>query len=170
MDFYKRIPSIMQRNDFGDRQVMEIASPEAVVDFEFIGRQGTANGVNSAYQVAGITPYRSNRVLNASDALTTHYIVPMGSIGFLTWNNPLYRENTVVVPNADYFTTMADPIMGFTWDVKYKRECADVTDPYTRQDPVAVVERWRFNLDYTFVDSYSSDTSSAIFKYDWLAS
>ena len=167
LDFYKNIGAIMRRNDL-DLPVMDIASTETMVDFTFIGQQGASNDVNTAYQISGISPFRSNRVTNASGVSETHYLVPEGSLGMLNWIPYDYRVGSQVNEGERWFT-MVDPILGMTWGVRYKRSCADVTGTYDRQVPNVLREEWSFRADYSFLTPYSSDTSSPIFKAAVLA-
>jgi hypothetical protein len=166
LDFYKNIGAIMKRNDL-DLPVLDIASTETMVDFTFVGQQGASNSVNTAYQISGIRPYRSNRVTNGSGVAETHFIVPEGNLGMLTWVPYDFRRGAKV-NEGEIWTTMVDPILGMTWAVRYKRSCTDVSSTYTRQNPGTLTEEWSFRLDYSYLKAYSSDTSSPIFKAEVL--
>jgi hypothetical protein len=167
LDFYKNIGAIMRRNDL-ELPVMDIASTESMVDFTFIGQQGASNDVNTAYQISGIQPFRSNRVTNAAGVQETHYLVPRASIGMLSWIPFDYKVGSRV-HEGEIWTTQVDPLMGLTFSVRYKRSCADPTETYARQTENVLREEWSFRMDYGFVSSYSSDTSSPIFKANILA-
>jgi hypothetical protein len=162
LEFYKNIGAIMKRNDL-DLPVMDIASTESMVDFTFIGQQGASNDVNTAYQISGIQPFRSNRVTNGAGIAETHFVVPFGSLGMLQWIPYDFKRGATVNEGERWFT-MQDPILGLTWAVRYKRSCTDVSGSYERQNPGTLTEEWSFRLDYSFVNAYSSDTSSPVFK------
>jgi hypothetical protein len=166
LNFYKKIGSIMRRNDL-DLPVMDISNTESEIDFTFIGQQGAANDVNRAYQIGGILPFRSNRVATASGVAETHYLVPRGSLGMLTWIPYDFRIGSII-NEGEYWSTQVDPLFGFTWAVRYKRSCVDSSGTYTRQTPASMREEWSFRMDYSYLSSYSSDTSSPIFKAEIL--
>lgn len=167
LNFYKKIGSIFRRNDM-DLPVMDISNTETEIDFTFIGQQGASNDVNTAYQISGIQPFRSNRVTTASGVDETHYLVPRGSLAMLDWIPYDFRVGSRI-NEGEYWTTVVDPIFGFTWAVRYKRSCVDSSGTYARQTPAAMREEYSFRMDYSFMSSYSSDTSSPILKAEVLS-
>jgi len=166
-EFYKSIPSIMRRNDLSGSRVIDIANPEAQIMYDSIARQGAGNSVNTAYQISNFQPYRSNRV--ALDAGTTecHYLVPEGHLGLLEWIPEDFRQGQII-SEGDLWSTIVDPIFGFTWALRYKAECSDLSAEVGGIADLtsAFRERFEFSIDIAFMTSYSSDTSSAIYKYN----
>lgn len=166
-DFYKSIPSVMVRNDLPDMNVLDITTPEAQIEYLYTAAQGSANGVNTAYQVAPVIPYRSNRVLNGAGVDETHYLTPQGSVGMLTWNSVAARTGARVHEN-DRFFTMQDPLYNITWDVKLTANCTDVSGTYGGVT-AGVQKIYAFTVDYSFMRPYSSDANyTPIFKYEIL--
>jgi hypothetical protein len=165
-EFYKSIPSILRRNDLSGARVLDIANPEAQIMYDSIARQGAGNSVNTAYQISNFAPYRSNRVLLDSGASETHYLVPEGHLGLLEWIPEDFRQGQMV-SEGDLWSTIVDPIFGFTWALRYKAECSDLSGEAGGIADLtsAFRERFEFSIDIAFMTSYSSDTSSPIFKY-----
>lgn len=164
--FYQSIPSIMFRNDLSAQRVIDIANPEAQIMYDSIARQGAGNAVNTAYQISNFAPYRSNRVTNALNMTETHYLIPEGNIGLLEWVPDDYRANRRL-SETDLWTTVADPMYGLTWGLRYKAKCADLSAVVGGDSGLtnAYVDMYEFSIDLAPFKSYSSDTSSAIYKY-----
>jgi len=165
--FYQSIPSIMRRNDLPDMRVIDIANPEAQIMYDSIARQGEGNAVNTAYQISNFAPYRSNRVSLDADTQECHYLVPEGHLGVLDWIPEDYRVGRVI-SEGDLWSSVVDPVFGLTWGLRYVAECTDLSAVVGGIDDLttAFVEKYEFSIDMAFLTSYSSDTSSAIFKYN----
>jgi hypothetical protein len=165
-DFYKSIPSIMYRNDLSGMQVIDIANPEAQIMYDFLNRQGTSNAVNTAYQISNFAPYRTNRISPTATEDEVHFLVPDGHLGILDWRPYEYTVGKKV-HDSDYWGTIQDPIFGFNWALRYKADCTDLSgvDGGISDLTTALVEKFEFSIDLAPLTSYSSDTSSAIFKY-----
>jgi len=165
-EFYKSIPSIMRRNDLPDMRVLDIANPEAQIMYDFLQRQGAGNATNTAYQISNFAPYRSNRVTLDAGSVETHYLVPEGHLGVLDWIPEDYRAGRVI-SDGDLWSSVVDPIFGLTWGLRYVAKCTDLSAVVGGISDLttAYVEKYEFSIDLAFLTSYSSDTSSAIFKY-----
>lgn len=166
-EFYQSIPSIMYRNDLSGMRVLDIANPEAQIMYDDLARQGAGNDVNEAYQISNFAPYRSNRVAISAGATETHYLVPQGHIGLLDWIPFDYRKGQKI-SDGNYWDSIVDPLFNLTWGVRFVAECTDLSAvPSGIPDlTAAYVEKYEFSIDLAWMHSYSSDTSSAIFKYD----
>lgn len=165
-EFYKSIPSIFRRNDLSGDRVIDIANPEAQILYDFLQRQGAGNAVNTSYQISNFAPYRSNSVDAGVGNTELHYLVANGHIGTLQWIPVDYRVGRG--EGDSVWTSIVDPVFGLTWAMRYVYECADlsaVSQGYN-QLTSAFVEKFEFSIDIAFMTSYSSDTSSAIFKYE----
>jgi hypothetical protein len=165
-EFYKSIPSIMVRNDLSGNRVLDIANPEAQIMYDSIARQGAGNAVNTAYQISNFAPYRSNRVALDAGIAETHYLIPQGHIGTLSWIPMDFKIGKGEGDNL--WTSVVDPVFGLTWALRYVYACSDLS-AVSGGDPAltsAFVEKFEFSIDIAFMTSYSSDTSSAIFKYE----
>ena len=165
-EFYKSIPSIMFRNDLSAGQIYDIANSESQIMYDFLARQGSGNSVNTAYQISNFAPYRSNRVVNASGMQETHYLVPQGNLGLLEWLPYEYTAGKRL-NETDLWTTVADPMFGLTWGLRYKAKCADLSAVAggISDQTNAYVDMYEFSIDLAPLHSYSSDTSSPIYKY-----
>lgn len=166
-EFYKSIPAIMRRNDLSGQRVIDIANPEAQIMYDSIARQGAGNSVNTAYQISNFAPYRSNRVSLDAGTTEAHYLIPEGHLGVLDWI-PFEYKTGQIISNGDLWSTVVDPVFGLTWGLRYKAECTDLSAVVGGISDLttAFVEKFEFSVDIAFMTSYSSDTSSAIFKYN----
>jgi len=63
--------------------------------------------------------------------------------------------------------TITDPIFGFNWGVYYYKDCADESAEVAGLERT-VKEFWEISADFSFNSSYSSDTSSPIYKAELL--
>jgi len=165
-EFYKSIPSILVRNDLSGSRVLDIANPEAQIMADYLARQGAGNSVNTAYQISNFAPYRSNRVALDAGVAETHYLIPEGHIGTLSWIPMDYKIGRGDGDNL--WTSVVDPVFGLTWALRYVYACADLSAVSGGDATLtsSFVEKFEFSIDIAFMTSYSSDTSSAIFKYE----
>jgi hypothetical protein len=165
-EFYKSIPSIMVRNDLSGSRVLDIANPEAQIMYDSIARQGAGNAVNTAYQISNFSPWRSNRVTLGAGIAETHYLIPEGHIGTLSWIPDDFKVGRG--EGDDLWTSIVDPIFGLNWALRYVSACTDLSAVSGGINDLtsAFVEKFEFSIDIAFMTSYSSDTSSAIFKYE----
>jgi hypothetical protein len=165
-EFYKSIPSIMYRNDLSANRVIDISNPESQIMYDFLARQGAGNSVNTAYQISNFAPYRSNRVPVAAGQEEVHYLIPEGHIGLLDWMPYEYRVGKRI-SDGDLWGSFVDPLFGLTWGLRYKAECADLSAQQGGISDLttAYVEKFELSVDLAPFHSYSSDTSSPIFKY-----
>lgn len=165
-EFYKSIPAIMRRNDLSGDRVLDIANPEAQIMYDFLQRQGAGNAVNTSYQISNFAPYRSNSVDAGVGNTELHYLLPQGHIGTLSWIPVDYKEGRGEGDNL--WGSIVDPIFGLTWGMRYVYDCADLSEVASGYNQLtsAFVEKFEFSIDIAFMTSYSSDTSSAIFKYE----
>lgn len=165
-EFYKSIPAIMKRNDLSGDRVLDIANPEAMIMYDFLARQGAGNAVNTAYQISNFAPYRSNTVQAGVGNTELHYLVPQGHLGTLSWIPYEYKVGKGEGDNL--WGSIVDPIFNLTWGLRYVYDCADLSEVVGgyNQMTTAFVEKFEFSIDIAFMTSYSSDTSSAIFKYE----
>ena len=164
LKFYRSIEAIMSRNDLPQEGILDITNTESVIEYQFIGAQGQANSTNTAYQIRSVVPYRTNRISPTVDFDEIHYLIAPGGIGMLTWNSPDFRANDKV-SEAEYLTTIADPVFGFTWDLKVDKKCENLNAIYAGHT-VSITSQYSFYVDYSFLTSYLSETdASVILKY-----
>lgn len=152
---YQSIPAIMSINDISG-ELLNIASPQAkasllgMMTFGQNNQQNQAGLLGSLPGAMGYQNYFSNRVLNAAGVMETHYLVPQGLIGMFTWNG-FEAKNKVITSSGKKFYTIADPVLGLTWDVLEMSDCeTDVN--YQR----VVADVYQFNIDYAFLTAYTS--------------
>jgi hypothetical protein len=151
---YQSIPSIMSINDISG-ELVNIASPQArasllgMMSFGANNQQNQAGLLGMLPGAMGYSNYFSNRVLNAANQAETHYFVPKGNFGIITWNGFEAKKNVTTYDKKFY--TMQDPILGLTWDVMETTVCSTV-EGYQR----VVSTSYQFNIDYAFLTAYTS--------------
>lgn len=170
-DLYLYIPTIMARNDLAGAQLNNIASTEALALINKHEKYGDANDQNllkvlrgDVFGGSGIRHFISNRVTNGVGVSETHYLVPFGGIGVFVWNDS-DAVNRRTGPDAKLYT-MADPILGITWDVMEKPVCEDLSATYGAGYERTMGTAYQFAADFGFMRAYSSDSSSVIHKLE----
>ena len=166
-DFYKNVPAVMHRNDHFSKLV-DVSTTEAETLVGFIQNQGTGNQTNTQYQVlpSNFDFRRSNFVTNGAGVAETHYLYPEGNFGVLNWVDPDARNGSRI-HEGQFMTTMQDPIFGFDWGVYYVKNCTSEVAELAGLERT-VKEFWEISADFSFNSSYSSDTSTPIFKAELL--
>jgi hypothetical protein len=169
--FYLR--TLMEKNDITAGVIQNIATTEAldlILDYE---SKGKYNDVDQAAILAGDTPsavgnyrhYRSNRITNGAGVSETHYVAPFGALGVFQWNDSdaLAKRNG---PNGAKAYTMADDIMGVTWDVYEEPVCTDLSATFGTSFARTLGVRYQFAADFGFFIAYSSDTTKPVVKIE----
>jgi hypothetical protein len=74
------------------------------------------------------------------------------------------------VSDGDLWGSIVDPMFGLNWGLRYVAACTDLSGVSSgiADLTTAYVEKFEFSIDLAPFHSYSSDTSSAIFKYEIL--
>ncbi len=166
--FYQAIPSILRRNDLAAAQALDFTNPEAQIEYAYMDNQGQSNAINWKYAVRGVLPVRSNYITLDEGVAETHFVAPKGSVGMLTWNSWAEENNDTLIPGANYFTTIKDPIFGITWGLRVVKDCEDESATY-EGITAGIVTKYMFTLDYAFIRPYSSATGETpILKYEVL--
>lgn len=157
---YQIQPAVFKRNLLTYGKIVDVANTEAITNFDYIKNQGAGNAENTGYQVQpGIfDEYRSNYIGDPTDTdvMETHFLFPKGSIGIYNWV-PFEGRTNQRISEGQYWTTMVDPVMGFTWQVYVQMTC--VGGQY--------VMNFSYTGSFAFMRAYSSDNSvSPILKYE----
>jgi hypothetical protein len=169
---YYYIPTLMALNDLGGSTFQNVANTEAralMLEYETkgIGADVNMRGVleGDLPSASGYRHYLSNRVTNGAGVSETHYIDPFGSIGVFTWNDS-DAINRREGPNGAKLYTLADQVMGITWDVYEEPICTDLTATYGAGYERTMGTRYQFAADFGFFNAYSSDTTKPIIKIE----
>ena len=167
---YAYMPALLNKLDLRGGFV-EVANTEALTSNLIAQSFGNFNQQNIAGFNGGLpgsdsfTTYTTNNVALGTGEKEVRYVFERGSHAILNWNPLKGRENYVVVPDTDYWTTMRDPFFGYEWTVHYQKKCADVSATYTGLDAATVVETWRIFSNFAFLEGYSSDTTSQTIRF-----
>lgn len=173
-DLYMYVPTIMARNDLGGATLNNIASTEALALINKYESFATANNQDllkvlrgDVTGASGMRHYLSNRITNGTGVSETHYLAPFGSIGVFVWNDS-DAINRRTAPNGGRLYTMADPILGITWDVLEVPVCEDLSATYGAGYERTMGTAYQFAADFGFMKAYSSDGTSPIMKLEVL--
>lgn len=143
--FYNLLTSDMMRNGY-DGEMFDIFDLNWWADYSYYLNQGTANSVNTAFQYPNILPIGSKLITPAAGNQSTHYVVPVGAVASLFWNEA-ENKNGVANRSGEWDTFESMIIPGLFYDVFIKDGCADTTSyGGSTQSPV---------IDYEFTMNYS---------------
>ena len=122
--FYSKAKTVMKYNKLSGRYI-EIAS----LSQEILQNSLLQFGTNNSQNLEGT---RSNNVydssfsleLPAAGAFSSSFLMPEGSVGVMNWNDMHSRMNTRI-SEAEYWSTIVDPVVGWNWGVKTTKKCVD---------------------------------------------
>ncbi len=168
-NFYNIVHSHMMMNDF-EPQFQDIHSAYWESKMRYYANQGAGNSTNLSFQFEGFDFYPSNKVTPASsEYVSKHYIIPVGGVGTVTWNNPLNKEGRQQA-NGRLFTSESLFFPGIFFDVFAYETWGDTSSGGSYeitgdlQDPTIAYE---FTLHYAnWTQPFTESGMSAIFRYD----
>ena len=109
----------------------------------------------------------SNRVTNAVGAQSTSYIFEKGQVGMISWINQISRRGETI--GAESWDSLVDPVFGLPLELKICKECVDNSATFGAGAENDLVTKYALYLDVSFVNAYSSDANTGIYKYEVLA-
>lgn len=166
-EFYGVVDAHMAQNDYNG-EYMDVHDTYWKKWARSYAAQGAANSYNLSYQFDGFTTYSSNKIINASGDMSTHYVMPVGAVAMLDWNEPANRRGDKGA-NGYLATYQSMFFPEITFDLFVTEKWGDTSsDGGTVQD---------FTLTYEMSLNYSLNTQpftetdrTAIHKYTILAS
>jgi hypothetical protein len=169
---YFYIPTLMERNDVNGSSLINVMTTEGrarMLDYESksTGNDQNLRGVldGSLPSASGYRHYRSNRATNGVGVSETHWVAPTGSIGVFTSVDSDAVAKLTSTDNKKLYT-MSNPIIGVTFGVTEEPICDDLSATYGSGYESCVGTRFRFLAMFSFMKSYSSDTTSPIHKIE----
>lgn len=163
--FFNEMESIMTQNDLlGPYNV--VGSPRLNALVRHLANQGAGNDVNYTYEFMGYRFMYSNRVTVAAGDMATAFIMPTGSLGFLTWIDPDARMGNRA-PDGKEWSTIYLPLLGFEVGLLYQGTCGDNSTEAGNGFEASMIENFNFSFDYSFINAYNSDSATypgTIFK------
>jgi len=164
-EFYNIVDAHMNQNDFAP-EYMDIHDTYWKKYARHYAAQGAANSTNLSYQFDGFTTFASNKIINASGDLTTHYIIPNGGIAIIDWNEPANRRGDNGA-NAYLGTYQSLFYPEITFDLFVTEKWGDTSsDGGTVQD---YTQTFEMTLNYS-TNKQPQTTGTPIFKYTVAAS
>ena len=167
--FYNIVGGHMMLNDF-EAPFMDLHSSYWKSKQQYYAAQGAGNNTNLAFQFAGFEHFPSNKITPASSTyISKHYIIPVGGIAMVTWNNPDNRSGKVHA-NARLFTVESIFYPGIYFDVYAYDTWGDTSSGGSGeitgdiQDATTVFE---YTLHYAnWTHPFTESGQTAIFRYD----
>ena len=170
--FYTLLPTIMAHNDY-DPRFVEIASLNSRVLQEQIRQLGTANERNIARQIGNndngneTFAFSLTKDIAAVGAFTDSFVMPMGSVGALSWVDYEAR-NRSRISETNFWSVMDDPFgMGLTFGVYTKTECNDNSGIALGLEQTRQI-KWQFSVDVAFLAAQGNNLvagDSPIYKF-----
>jgi len=172
--FLNDVEPIQNADDFyGDNYI--VASVNMMSNVNHYINQGAGNDKNLNYQFAGKSFRFSNNVTNASGVVSTSFIMPIGTLGFLTRVDIDAQLNNKATDGTEWGTIRVDGIP-FDLGYIYKSTCSDqsaLNGTGLEHLKATMVEKWSFSVDFALVTPYNSDNTTlagAIKKVEFLNS
>ncbi|GAA4393559.1 hypothetical protein [Hymenobacter koreensis] len=161
---FGRLTTEMMGNDFAGLADI-VASPNLADAWNYVQRQGQANGENLGFQVDDYRMYFDRFIADGAGVDSTAYVFAPGTIGVMPWINQLARDGKDI--GTDVWTTFTDPVMGITWELKVKKGCADSSATVTGGE-ADYVESFVLSAEFAFTEAYSSTGDTGVYKYEVL--
>jgi len=153
----------MFKNDLNADLIRMVGDANMMGVWKTLGAQGPQNGVNTAFQLAGINGRFTNRIANNTGIKATAYMYEQGMFSLLTWINALEKKGRDI--GTDEWTMFKDTRYGFDIGMKVKRECVDNSADIDGAQ-ADFKESFVMALDYATPIAYSSDSNSGIYKFE----
>lgn len=145
-----------------------VGSPGLLPINNFYSNQGQNNAQNTIYQFGDYNFDYSNRVTKSTGVRATCFVMPVGSLGMLTWVDPDARRKAKIA-EGNYWDTFTMPTLGFDVGMHVLMACGDnATETGGVGLEASVTENFMFSVDYAFVTPYISAGAAPIYKADLL--
>jgi hypothetical protein len=167
--FYNIVAGHMGLNDF-EAPFMDIHSMYWKSKQQYYAAQGAGNNTNLAFQFGGFEHFPSNKITpTAGNYISKHYIVPVGGIAMVTWNNPDNRSG-VQHANARLFTVESLFYPGIYFDVFAYDTWGDTSSGGSGEitgDLQDATTCYEYCLHYAnWTHPFTESGQTAIFRYD----
>lgn len=166
--FYNYLMDEMALNNYSG-QLLEAYNTAWGANIRSQANQGVSNATNTAFQY--INPfdtigYASNLIIPATNDQSSHYIIPVGGVTVLDWNDPLNREGKMS-GDLEWGLYESRFFPGLMLDLFTKTSCASTAGSGgATQDYTTVYE---LTLNYALAKQpLSVSGETPIFKYNVL--
>ena len=161
---FNELEQIMKQNDLPADRI--VASPRFNALVNELSNQGVSNEKNYAFQFGGYNLYYSNRVTVDALYRDTFFVMPNGSMGFMTWVDPDSKANETSLSGKEW-RKVNMPLLGFDVGLLHQDACADNSTEIGGGAEASKTEYFSFSFDYSFLTAYNSDSATlpgSIFK------
>lgn len=161
--FFNEADQIYMQNDYPAGQTKNVvASPRLSSIIRYYANQGAGNSANYAFQFADFNfGYTNNITVSATNDIGILYMMPVGSLAYLSWIDPDCRMGRSA-SGKEWFTQML-PKLGHEVGVYYQEACYDYSGTVTGLERT-LSEHYEFSFDYTVISSYISSGAKPIMK------
>ena len=162
-EFYNVLDAHMAQNDF-DGEILDVHDTYWKKYVRHYAAQGSGNSTNLSYQFSGFTTFSSNKIVNGTGVLSTHYIIPKGGVAILDWNEPANKRGDKLNDGSYLGLYQSLFYPEITFDLFVKSAWGDTSsDGGTVQDKT---ETFEFSLNYSVTTQpFTEAGRSAIMKY-----
>jgi hypothetical protein len=164
-NFLNELDAVMGQNDLtGPFNIA--ASPRFAGLVNFLGAQGSGNATNTAYQIPGKKFHYSNRCTVAASDRDTVFVMPEGSLAFMSWINPQNRSGYTA--GAERWGTIPLPLLGIEAELYFQAACGENSTETGAADQATPVESFGISFDYSFLHAYNQDIATyagTIYKF-----
>lgn len=155
--FFTYVPSIMKADKFTNRRFHVVADPTVYATAWRLANQGSNNSVNQQFQLGNLDFTYSNSVPVAGGSEGTAYIMPKGSIAYITRLYP-DCEMRKKSGSKEWGTTKL-PMMPFQVNYLLDSDCQDVSAKISGAT-ASINEKFQFWVDITYLTPYNSDETT----------
>jgi len=156
-DYYNQASSIMEEMDFyGNPHV--ITSTSGMPNVRRLDNQGSGNAVNEQFQLSPYEWWGSNRVVNAANVQSTHYVVEEGNTALVNRNDPDAILKHRIGDQMEWDTVFL-PIVGMEMASFYRKDCNDANGLHAGTTGLTrtLREGFEFSTDVVYMTVHNSD-------------
>jgi hypothetical protein len=167
--FFNEVDQIYMQNDYPAGAMKNVvASPRLSSIVRYYANQGAANSANYAFQFADFNfGYTNNITVSATGDIGILYVMPVGTLAYLSWIDPDCRMGNV--NGSSEWTTMMLPQLGHDIGVYYQPACYDYSGTVTGLERTKS-DHYEFSFDFTVMSSYISSGAAPIMKANFQSS
>lgn len=161
---FNEMDQVFMQNDYPAGMPKNVVgSPYLSSVVNYYKNQGASNSANTVFQYAGFEfGYTNNISVTATSDVAIMYVMPVGTLAYLSWIDPDCRMGNSIGEEKMWFTQML-PLLGHEVGVYYQAACADKSSRYTSLTRTKA-ESFEFSFDYSLISSYISTGATPIFK------
>lgn len=158
--FFNDVDVILNEDNIWNANYQVLASTTLMSPIRHYLNQGAGNDERIDYQFGAYSFRFSNQVVNGAGKKATGFIMPNGSIGFLSRINIDAKMGNKTSDGTTWEVANL-PTLGLQVGVMHKSTCSDLSGTTGLEHlKASMVENFQFSFDYAIVTPYNSDPSN----------